>query len=140
MHEISGAGLWADLITAVEKIQRKQPIRRIVTDSSTRFVLYSATRSQIWWDTGGEYFPKYNEIYRNDFMTSDFSQSLLVVNNRNGIETESARYSHHWPVDILNVSTKYPEDLEEFIAINPNLFDLLWSSDDIKVYLMYPEH
>ena len=66
--------------------------------------------------------------------------SLLVVNNRNGIETESARYSHHWPVDILNVSTKYPDDLEEFIAINPNLFDLLWSSKDIKVYLMYPEN
>lgn len=138
VHETSGAVLWQDLIKAVDQIQTERPVRRIITDSVTRFILYSATRSQIWWWTESEYFPKHRENYQQDFLTSDYSHSLLVINKRNGVLTNSARYAGHWPSGILEVSQNYPQDLDEFIATHPDLFELLWSAGDAKIFLMHP--
>mgnify|MGYP004098785381 CR=1 FL=1 len=59
-----------------------------------------------------------------------------MVNRRDGEITDSARYSGHWPTSALNVSEKYPADLDEFIDSNPNLFERLWSSGDIEIFLM----
>ena len=136
VHSESGAGLWGDAITTVDRIQNEQNIRRILTDSVTRFVLYAATRGEIWWWPKGEYFPKHIYDYKKDFLNSDFSQSLLVINKRNGATTDSARYAGHWPPHILQVSQQYPEDLEAFISSYPELFSLLWDSKDIKIFLM----
>ena len=137
-HKTSGAGLWNDLIETVDQIQREQPVRRIITDAVTRFVLYSATRGEIWWWPEREYFPKHRENYQEDFLTSDFSDSLLVINKRNGTMTNSARYAGHWPPNVLNVAQYYPEDLDQFIAKHPEHFDLLWSNNNSKVFLMQP--
>ena len=138
VHETSGAGLWQDLIKAVDQIQAKREVRRIITDNVTRFVLYSATRSQVWWWPEREYFPKHRDDYQEDFLTSDFTHSLLVINKRNGILTNSAQHAGHWPPDILKVSQHYPQDLDEFIATHPNLFELLWSAADVNIFLMHP--
>jgi hypothetical protein len=137
-HE-SGAELFHDLITKVAQIQQEQEIRRIITDSVTRFVLYAATRGEIWWWTEGDYFPKHNSDYQQDFLESDFSHSLLVVNERNGQETQSARHAGHWPVGILEVSKFYPKDLQDFVDSHPALFQLLWKSEDVRIYLMHPK-
>ena len=138
VHETSGAGLWHDLIKAVDQIQAKREVRRIITDDVTRFVLYSATRGQVWWWTEREYFPNHREDYQEDFLTSDFTHSLLVINKRNGVLTNSAQYAGHWSPDILKVSEHYPQDLDQFIATHPDLFELLWSAADVKIYLMHP--
>ena len=138
VHETSGAGLWQDIIEAVETIQEERTVRRILTDSVTRFVLYSATRGQIWWWTENKYFPHHGQDYQSDFLTSDTSYSLLVINNRNGDLTNSARYAGHWPDDILKVSQKYPNDLDEFVSKHSNLFELLWSSEGARIYMMHP--
>ena len=138
VHETSGAGLWHDLIKAVDQIQAKREVRRIITDDVTRFVLYSATRGQVWWWTEREYFPNHREDYQEDFLTSDFTHSLLVINKRNGVLTNSAQYAGHWSPDILKVSRNYPHDLDEFIATYPDYFELLWSAADVKIYLMHP--
>lgn len=138
VHETSGAGLWQDLIKAVDQIQAKREVRRIITDNVTRFVLYSATRSQVWWWPEREYFPKHRDDYQEDFLTSDFTHSLLVINKRNGVLTNSAQHAGHWPPDILKVSQHYPQDLDEFIATHPNLFELLWSAADVNIFLMHP--
>ena len=134
----SGAKLWGDLIASIEDIQNNYPIRRIVTDQMTRFVLYTATRGQIYWWQEYEYFPKHRDDYQEDFLTSDFSDSLLVINKRNGTMTNSARYAGHWPPNVLNVAQYYPQDLDLFIAKHPEHFDLLWSNDNSKVFLMQP--
>ncbi len=134
----SGAYLWQDLIEAVYHIQDERPIRRILTDSTTRFILYSATRGEIRHWTDREYFPAHRKDYETDFLLSDYTNTLLVINHRNGIKTNSARHAGHWPSDILLVSKMYPDDLVEFIHQHPHLFDLLWTSGDINVYLMHP--
>ena len=140
VHAASGAHLWGDAINAIDRIQNEQKIRRILTDSVTRFVLYAATRGEIWWWPKGEYFPKHIDDYKEDFLNSDFSKTLLVINKRNGATTDSARYSGHWPPNILKVSQQYPEDLEAFISSHPKHFSLLWGSKDIKIFLMQNNH
>ena len=132
----SGAELWRDLIEVSSEIQARTPIKRIITDSVTGFVLYSTTRGEVQRWSNGHYFPKNNQEYRRDFLESDHSGSLLVVNRRDGEITDSARYSGHWPTNSLNVSEKYPSDLDEFIESNPDLFERLWSSGDISIFLM----
>jgi len=138
VEQESGAQLWQDLINKVNQIQNERQIRRIITDPATRFVLYAATRGQIWSWTEGEYFPNHNADYRRDFLESDFSHSLLVVNQRNGKKTQSALYAGHWPNDILEVSRFYPNELQIFIDSRPDLFQLLWHKNQIRIYLMHP--
>jgi len=138
VYESSGSGLWSDVIHAITEIQAERDIRRIITDSVTKFVLYSATRNQIWPWAHNSYFPKHINDYKEDFLTSDFTQSLLVINKRNGRLTNSARYAGHWPPNTLKVSQNYPQDLDDFIATYPDKFELLWSATDIKIFLMHP--
>jgi hypothetical protein len=133
----SGADLWKDLIDSVEDIQNKYPIRRIVTDEITTFVLYTATWGRIYWWPEHEYFPKHRGDYQEDFLSSDFNYSLLVINKRSGHQTSSARFSGHWPADVLDVTRHYPKNIDKFVAENPELFELMWSSGDINVYMMH---
>ena len=133
----SGANLWKDLIVSIGDIQNNYPIRRIVTDEMTMFVLYTATRGQIYWWPEHKYFPKHRNDYKVDFLSSDFNHSLFVINKRNGHPTLSAKYAGHWPPDVLDVSRHYPKDIDEFILENPEIFELMWSSGDINVYLMH---
>ena len=132
----SGVELWRDLIDATFEIQSRMPIKRIITDSVTGFVLYSATRGEVRRWSEGEYFPRNNLVYKTDFLESDYSGSLLIINRRNGALTDNAQFAGHWPADTLTVSAKYPPDLDEFIDSNPNLFERLWSSGDIEIFLM----
>jgi hypothetical protein len=138
VNHASGANLWRDLIDAVNHIQDQRPIRRILTDSTTRFVLYSATRGEIWHWTDGEYFPAHRKDYKDDFLLSDYTNSLLVINRRNGAPTNSAKRAGHWSKNVLLVSEKYPDDLVKFVREHPRLFELLWTSGDIDIFLMHP--
>ena len=135
----SGLGLWRDLIHVVDEIQGQSEVRRIITDSLTKFVLYSSTRGQMWWWPQGDYFPRNNANFERDFKESDFSHSLLVVNKRNGGQTLNALHAGHWPPDILEVSKHYPRSLEDFVERHPELFQLIWAGEKIHVYQMYPD-
>jgi hypothetical protein len=135
-NDTSGHKLWFDLIQAVGQIQKERHVRRIITDDVTRFVLYAATRGEIYSWLDRDYFPKNNGTYQDDFLHSDYSHSLLVINRRSGILTPSARHARHWSPTILQVSESYPPGIEHFISSHPNLFELLWTSSDIQIYLM----
>ena len=74
--------------------------------------------------------------YKKDFLESDLTGTLMVINRRNGITTESAQHARHWPVSILDVAQHYPNDLDEFLEVHKDHFELLWTSDDIAVYQM----
>jgi len=139
VDQSSGLTLWDDLIHAVAEVQTESEVRRIITDSVTKFVLYSSTRGQMWWWPEGDYFPRNNANFERDFRESDFSRSLLVVNKRNGGQTLNALHAGHWPPDILEVSKHYPRALEGFVERHPELFQLIWAGEKIHVYQMYPD-
>jgi hypothetical protein len=136
VHATSGSGLWGDLIRVIREIEKKRVVRRIVTDQVSTFILYSANRSEIRWWSYHEYFPKNRTTYKKDFLESDLTGTLMVINRRNGITTESAQHARHWPVSILDVAQHYPNDLDEFLEVHKDHFELLWTSDDIAVYQM----
>jgi len=135
-HSHSGAGLWMDLIEAVRIIENKSTVKRIWTDQITKFVVYTATRGQIFPWSDQEYFPKNSHTYREDFMQSDLTDTLLVVNKRNGVSTASAKHARHWPETILHVSRHYPKDLDNFISTHKDHFKFIWESTDIAIYQM----
>lgn len=137
VDKFSGAGLWADLIEAIDEIQKNHEVREIITDEITKFVLYTSTRGQIWWWPDHDYFPKYKDNYQEDFLFSDYSNSLLIINKRNGKQTLSAQYAGHWPPNVLKVSRHYPHDIDAFVRQHPNQFELLWSTNNIWVYMMH---
>ena len=139
VDQSSGLTLWEDLIHAVAKAQTGSEVRRIITDSVTKFVLYSSTRGQIWWWSEEDYFPRNNAEFERDFLESDFSNSLLVVNKRNGDQTLNALHAGHWPANILKVSEYYPRTLENFVERHPELFQVIWVGENINVYQMYPD-
>ncbi len=133
----SGANLWKDLIAAIGDIQNNYPIRRILTDEMTTFVLYTTTRGDNSRRPGYEYFPIHRNDYKEDFLSSDLNYSLLVINRRNGYQTKIAQYAGHWPADVLDVARHYPHDIDEFVAENTEMFQLVWSADDINVYMVH---
>ena len=135
----TGLGLWRDLIQVVAKIQGQVEVRRILTDSVTKFVLYSSTRGQMWWWPEGDYFPRNNAEFERDFLESDFSRSLLVINKRDGDQTLNALHAGHWPANILKVSEHYPRAMESFVESHPELFQLIWVGERISIYKMHPD-
>jgi hypothetical protein len=133
-NETSGALLWQDLIVEIERINAQQPVRQIITDSVTGFVINAAVRGKITSLQQREYFPKYNEHFKEDFLGSDFSRSLLIINRRNGAVTINAQISGHWPTNILTVSELYPAGLDRFVAQYHALFEPIWEKDNIQIY------
>ena len=132
---VAGAGLWDDLITEVTQISSKMTVRDIITDSTTRFVLYSTVRGQTHRDSS--YFPKNNSSYRKDFRESDFSKHLLIINRRDGFITGSAHFSGHWPQNTLLVSNQYPDEIDIFINQNADRFSPIWDYDRIRIFLVH---
>lgn len=131
-----GRLLWFDLIDSVSSLQKKHNIRNILTDQTTHFVLYAATRGEIWPWINGNYFPKRNYDYQTDILESDFNNHLLIVNRRDGSISGSSKYSDHWEKDILIVSRYYPNDIDTFIEKYPDRFTLLWERDRIQIFLI----
>ena len=130
----AGHLLWHDLIGEVRNIKANQHIRGIITDHVTKFVLDPAVFGKVPTRQGLEYFPKYNADYKNDLLHSDFSHHLLILNRRDGQQTEGARLSGHWDRKILSTSDYYPVDIGNLIQNNPDRFRLLWKKNSIAIY------
>ena len=139
VDKTAGAGLWSDLIIEISRIKLVQPIRGILTDHVTTFVLDSSVFGRIPNRNSSNYFPKHNKDYKTDIKYSDFTNHLLIVNRRDGLMTSSSAVAGHWPRNILKISNFYPEDIDLFILNSPNLFKLLWANDHIYVYQIVPK-
>lgn len=139
VDKTAGASLWSDLIIEISRIKLVQPIRGILTDHVTTFVLDSSVFGQVPNRNSSSYFPKHNENYEADIKYSDFTNHLLVINKRDGLMTTSSDIAGHWARNILKISSLYPKDIDLFIRNNPNLFSLIWSNNSIYVYEIIPE-
>tara|TARA_B100001245_G_scaffold193706_1_gene152285 strand:- start:159 stop:1238 length:1080 start_codon:yes stop_codon:yes gene_type:complete len=137
--QTAGANLWSDLIIEINRIKLVQPIRGVLTDHVTTFVLDSSVFGRIPNRNSSNYFPNHNKDYETDIKYSDFTNHLLVVNKRDGLMTRSSAVAGHWPRKILKISDLYPEDIDLFILNNPDLFRLIWANNHIYVYQIIPK-
>ena len=135
-----GAGLWKDLIHYLDKIPGQT---EVLTDYVTNYVLTTALRHE------GIPNPKETWQKRVNFFDGDYEDKLLyygvddkllIVNLRDGDQSQNGRLSGHWPEDILSVSN--PNDLRSFLSSRPADFELMWEKDRIWVYkiLRDPTH
>ena len=143
IHETNGAGLWEDLIRAVEKISGN---RVILADGVTRYVLSNATPHRQ--GVGGK------ELWRSE-LAPDFLDrphkgdpkknlrayqqggDLLVINKRDGAHSDTGSISGHWPEDILSISKYYPIELVEYASEDgrgSKYFQTGFSGDRIWIY------
>ncbi len=131
IDKVAGAGLWADLVEAVESVEGN---RAIAADGSTYFLLSSSTHHASSIDHAST--GKTHYVFTKDNMQALLPRSgdLLVVNRRDGVKTMSAQLSGHWRADVLEVSKYYPKELDDFIVLHSDHFKLLWSKDRIWLY------
>jgi hypothetical protein len=143
IHETNGAGLWEDLIRAVEKISGN---RVILADGVTRYVLSNATPHRQ--GVGGK------ELWRSELVPDFLDRpnksdpkknlrayqqggDLLVINKRDGAHSATGSISGHWPEDILSISKYYPIELVEYASEDgrgSKYFQTGFSSDRIWIY------
>ena len=134
VDKTAGAGLWKDLIEAVDAVDGN---RAIYADGATRYVLGAVTHHDIPSRQSYDFDHVALEVTvypSNVELMSKDSGALLVINRRNGSETLSSRLSGHWPIDVLQVSTSYPPELDQFVGMHKERFKLLWSQEKIWLY------
>lgn len=134
VDKTAGAGLWKDLIEAVDAVDGN---RAIYADGATRYVLGAVTHHDIPSRQSYDFDHVALEVTvypSNVELMSKDSGALLVINRRNGSETLSSRLSGHWPIDVLQVSKSYPPELDRFVDIHKERFKLLWSQEKIWLY------
>ncbi len=124
--------LWTDLVTYLKTIP---PGRSVITDPVTGYMIKGAT-GHVY--NGYKFymmnFRKYN-YRRYDVDTfAAYPGWLLIINRRDGGASVNGRISRHWPEGIMRVSGQYLAELDQHIDRHPELFQLLWEQDRVRVY------
>jgi len=138
----AGAGLYRDLINFLDQ---QEPGIRIRTDYVTNYVLTSAVAVQGRRSAKASWQLKRSDLdgdYRDKLLYYKADDSLIIVNHRNGPLSWTGRASKHWPEDILQVRTIYPDGLEQFLNERKSDFKKIWQQGEIAIYrvLRNPEH
>lgn len=136
VEENRSARHWSDLLEFLNALEGAAPI---YTDPVTGYLVTAYTRHQStrYKFTKAYHRPLNFDNYDN-FPLKQYRGGLLVINLRDGGDSETGRLSGHWPADILGVSRYYSEELLQHVQDHPSLFPLIWSSDDIRVHRIHP--
>lgn len=122
---------WRDLLQFLDTLERA----RIVTDPVTGYVIKGLTAHSY---SGHKFHAvRTMRVDRDSYATIYFRDKrggLVVINMRDGAESDTGRYGRHWPADILKVSGHYSAAFRDFVTERSDLFDLLWEGDGIAVY------
>lgn len=124
--------LWADLVTYLQSLESP---RSIITDPVTGYMIKGTT---------GHVYHGY-KFYMMDFRKYNYRQYdadtfaaypgwLLIINRRDGDGSVNGRISRHWPEGIMRISGQYLPELDRHVTRHPELFQLLWERDRIRVY------
>ena len=125
---------YQDLISELESIGQ---YHQILTDPMTGYMVSAMTR----------HYSSRNKFFRDfrfkQFTFPDYSGNplrkyrnyLLIVNNRIKTESRIGKLSGHWAeTQWLETHRYYSPELLAHLSNNPNLFELLWSENDILIY------
>ena len=136
VEEDRSARHWKDLLDFLNRLEDR---RLIYTDPVTGYLVTAFTHHQsLRYKFTKAYHRPLNFDNYNNLPLKQYKGGLLVINLRDGGDSETGRLSGHWPRDILTVSRSYSEKLLEHVQNHPSYFPLMWSSDDIMVYQIHP--
>jgi len=122
---------WGDLIALV----RTHPQAHVLTDHYT-FILLRWMDVNVmdggWWIAPSAKGADRLALLRKLDQQYDW---WLVVNRRNGeFSMNGARSGHWWSDALTHFATAYPDDMLLFVKEHPELFNEIWSRDQIRVY------
>jgi hypothetical protein len=126
---------WQDLIGYLDSVKRRDS--RIITDPVTGYMLSALTRHTSLRKKFHRFLAGYIRLNYESYVNHPFDRyrgHMLIINRRDGAISESGRVARHWPENILKVSNYYPAALIDYLAENPQRFELQWDSGDIQVY------
>ena len=136
VEENRSARHWKDLLDFLNTIETR---RLIYTDPVTGYLVTALTQHQsMRYKFTKAYHKPLNFDNYDSLPLKQYTGGLLIINLRDGADSETGRLSGHWPADILKVSRYYSEKLLEHVQSHPAYFPLMWSSEDISVYQIYP--
>jgi hypothetical protein len=122
---------WHDLLQFLDTLEPA----RIVTDPVTGYVIKGMTAHGY---SGHKFHAvRTMRVNRDSYSAIHFGDrrgGLIVINMRDGADSDTGRYGRHWPADILKVSGHYSGAFLEFVTQRSDLFELLWEHDRIAVY------
>ncbi|MDJ0957164.1 MAG: hypothetical protein QNI91_09915 [Arenicellales bacterium] len=136
VEENRSARHWKDLLDFLNTLEGRQ---LIYTDPVTGYLVTAFTHHQsLRYKFTKAYHRPLNFDSYDSLPLKQYRGGLLVINLRDGGESETGRLSRHWPADILAVSRHYSEKLLEHVGSHPSYFPLMWSSNDISVHQIHP--
>ena len=131
---------WQDLVEFVNSddgqgLKNRKPI---LTDPVTGYLIGSFTRHRSY---NYKFIPS-SRYYRNpfsfesydDFPLSRYAGQIIIVNLRNGNESDAGERSGHWHRQVLRVTDYYSDKLLPHLQAHSDRFKKLWSSSDIYIY------
>lgn len=122
---------WRDMLTFLETIEPT----RVITDPVTAYLIRGVTRHR----APGYKFHQVRVLLDESVRYySLFPGSLLVLNQRDGAPSGNGRRAGHWPENVLALSRHYPASLDKATNNNPELFELIWEHDHIRIYRILP--
>ena len=126
---------WQDLSKQLAKLS---PQDNILTDPLTGYIITATTES-----IAKRY--KFTTAQHLDLNSLDLTSSkanpfaafqghYLVINLRDGANSQHGELSQHWSPTVLNVSNYYSQALLNHIRANKEQFILEWHNDDVWLY------
>lgn len=109
----------------------------VLTDPVTGYMISAMTRHE---NSRQKFFRGYpfKHFTFQDYSNSPLKQYknyLLIVNKRPRTLSVVGKLSQHWDTDTwTNTKHYYPPQLLKRLNSNPNLFELLWSENEVQVY------
>jgi hypothetical protein len=122
---------WRDMLVFLDTVDAT----RVITDPVTAYLLRGTTRHKA---AGYKFHQARVRLDGGVRYYSLFRGSLIVVNRRDGAPSGNGRRAGHWPEDVLALSRHYPASLEETVDNHPELFELIWERDQIRIYRILP--
>ena len=124
--------IWDDLLAEL----RRYPDKNVLTDPITGYIVRALTGHTVF---GSKFHsePPFIPINYSGYGSSSFRgyQSWLFIHNsRDGTVSKNGEISGHWPVDVMQVSSRYSKKLRGFLENPPSYFHLLWESDGIRIF------
>ncbi len=132
-HHQAQPSYWQDLLDYLQGLPEKEVI---ITDPVTGYMITALTKHEnrrYKFYTRRIYDPYIFDDY-TDHPLKKYAGKLLIINQRKGISTKTAKIARHWNPHTLKLTEYYNDKLLKHIEEETNHFEAVWHADDIDIY------
>ena len=143
LRVVANTQSYQHLDDVIEFLTAMSAQKELLTDPVTGYILSGFTPHLHYRDkffiTPYSGFKRFHFEDYDDAPLDKYTGKLLVVNQRtiNNGNSFVGAVTRHWPTDLFQrITPFYPKVLLEYLQDNPAKFELLFQSQDVKIYLI----